>query len=489
MELCALRCEGNAGGWPRPSPTLLNRSAIIRFLASKSLSFMLLGVPVLKRVLTSLAVLVTASVTIVACSGYKSSSNSNSTHRTSGLKFRAFVSNPLFPSGGFNAPVINIVDASKDVLAPSLVSLVANSPQPGLMALSSDLKFTGIFSPVGNSVTIIDNNTESVAGIAGTTATLPSITLPGLTESMFFSNDHNTLYAAVPSAPTNESSPGAVEVLNLQTGAISASLPVPGAHFIVPSPDGNSILVFSDNSDNVTVIATVLIGTHSDPRSTVTGFDRPVWGVFNGSSSAFVLNCGPQCGGKTAGVSILDIGSSTSMGTVTVSAATYGMLNGTTLYVAGTPPPNPPGTNTCTGTKTAATTCGRLTILDAGSLTVTGSAIITDGRHSRMQISQDGQLYIGAHGCKSINIPRGEVRGCLSVFNTSTAAVTIPPQVGDVTGLQPIAGRNIMYVVQNGSLSIFDTTTNQLQVSPTNSKNNKGQVDIVGQPFDVKLVD
>jgi hypothetical protein len=65
----------------------------------------------------------------------------------------------------------------------------------------------------------------------------------------------------------------------------------------------------------------------------------------------------------------------------------------------------------------------------------------------------------------------------------------IPPQIGDVTGIQPIAGRNVVYVVQNGGLGIYDTTTDKLQVSPTNSQNNNGQVDIVGQLFDVKLVD
>jgi DNA-binding beta-propeller fold protein YncE len=106
---------------------------------------------------------------------------------------------------------------------------------------------------------------------------------------MFISNDHSTLYAAVPSAPVN-GPPGAVEVVNLQNGNVTALIPVAGAHFLVPSPDGNNILVFSDNSDVVTVIATIFIGTHSDPRSFVTGFDRPVWGVFNGSSSAFIKN-------------------------------------------------------------------------------------------------------------------------------------------------------------------------------------------------------
>jgi hypothetical protein len=65
----------------------------------------------------------------------------------------------------------------------------------------------------------------------------------------------------------------------------------------------------------------------------------------------------------------------------------------------------------------------------------------------------------------------------------------IPPNNGNVTGLQQISGRNIVYVIQNAELGIYDTLTNALQVLPTNGNNNLGQIDVVGQPFDVKLVD
>jgi hypothetical protein len=336
-----------------------------------------------------------------------------------------------------------------------------------------------IFSPTGNAVTLVNNTTESLA------SGVETITLPGFTESMFIGNANTTGYAAVPTAPVTGQNPGAVEVLNLQNGSIAASIPVPGAHYIVPSPDGNHILVFSDNSDTVTVITTILIGTNTDPRSYVTGFDHPVWGIFTNSTSAYILNCGPQCGGTAAGVSVLDLGTSTSTGTIPLSAATYGLLNGSTLYVAGTPP----GTNTCAGTTTAATSCGKLSVIDTNSMSVVSSATITDGYHDRMQISQDGQLFIGSRGCSNINISGGEVRGCLSILNTNSSSLVIPPQNGDVTGIQPIAGRTVVYLIQNGALWIYDTTTDKLQVSPTNSINNNGQVDIVGQLFDVKLVD
>lgn len=473
---------------PPADKILGSRSVIIRFLASKSLSFTLFGVPSLKRTLITIFALVTASVTIISCGN---SNSSSTTHAVSGLKFRVFVSNPLFPSGAGNSPVLNIVDASKDVLSPSLISLAGNSAQPGLMAVSPNLKFTMIFSPSGNSVALIDNSTEAIAQTTnGTSSTpVPAINLPGFTESMFIGNANTSAYAAVPAAPITGQAPGAVEVLNLQTGSVAASIPVPSAHFIVPSPDGNHILVFSDNSDTVTVITTILIGTHTDPRSSITGFDHPVWGIFSDNATAYILNCGPQCGGTAAGVSVLDVGASTIMSTTKVSAATYGLLNGSTLYVAGTPPSTPARTNTCTGTATAATTCGKLSVIDTASMAVSGSATITDGYHDRMQISQDGQLFVGARGCSNVSVSGGEVRGCLSIFNTNRSSVVIPPQNGDVTGIQPITGRTVVYVVQNGGLGIYDTTTDKLQVSPTNNQNNNGQVDIVGQLFDVKLVD
>ena len=432
----------------------------------------------MNRTLLSICVLVAASVAAISCGSYKAPSANS---RSSKLKFRAFVSNPLLPVSGGTAPVLNIVDALKDVLSGAAVSVQGGSPQPGLMALSPNLRFTMVFSASGNSVVVVDNTTEAIAQTTvGTTNTaVPAITLPGSTESTAIGNDNATGYAAVPTAPVTGQSPGAVEVLNLQNGTIRASIPVPGARFIVLSPDGNHILAFSDNSDTVTVIATILIGTNSDPRSYITGFDQPVWGVFNGSGTAYVLNCGPQCGGVAAGVSVLDgfpaPGDVVAFSgqTIAVGGATMGLLSGSTLYVAGTPP------GASCGSGTAATTCGRLSIIDTGSMKVTGPAIITDGRHDRISISQNGQVFIGAHDCTNINVTNGEVRGCLSIFNSVSSAVVVPPQTGDVTGIQPIRDRNVVYVAQNRGLSIYDTTTDKLQVT---------QVDIIGDAVDVKLV-
>jgi hypothetical protein len=348
--------------------------------------------------------------------------------------------------------------------------------QPELMALSPDLARTIVFSPTGNAIAVIDNAKEAIAQVSGGTTAVPTITLPGLTESMFVANDNLTGYAAVPSAPFNGQAPGAVIQFNIGTGSIQATIPVPGAHFIVPSPDGNHVLVFSDNSNSITDIATILIGSNEDPRTTVNGFDRPVWAIFNGGS-AYVFNCGPECGGTTAGIAIYTIGSPGPSSVAPVSAATYGLIEGNLFYVAGTPPHTPCGPGT------AATSCGKLSVLNLNSLAqVRAPIIIPDGFHDRMAMGSNGQLFVGSHSCTSIDNVGGEVRGCLAIYNTANGAVVIPPLIGDATAIQPIAGRNVVYTVEGGVFQIFDTTTDKTLVQSI-------PIDIVGQPYDIKLVD
>jgi hypothetical protein len=449
------------------------------------------GVPGLKKTFVSMLVLIAFSVGIVSCGGgNKSASNQ---HMLSGLTFRAFVSNPLFPSGVGNAPVINIVDALQDLLSPSNISLAGESAQPNLMVVSGDLARTMVFSPQGNTIVVIDNRTEAVANVIGGSTAVPTITLPGFSESMFIANDNVSAYAAVPSAPVTGAAPGAVVAMNLGTGTITATIPVPGAHYVVGSPDGNHVLVFSDNSDNVTVIATALIGTSTDPRQPIGGiggFHRPVWAIFTDNVTAYIFNCGAECGATaatdmTAGINTFTIGSSAPSAISALSAATYGLLNGNTLYVAGTPPQTPCGAGT------AAKTCGTLNIVDAGSLKATNSSsiLITDGYHNRMEMASNGQLFIGAHSCTSVNILGGEVRGCLSIFDTNRSRVVIPAQIGDATGIQPITGRTVVYVCQGGAFQMYDTTTDQVYVPPYNPNLYGTTNSIVGQSYDVKLVD
>jgi hypothetical protein len=123
-------------------------------------------------------------------------------------------------------------------------------------------------------------------------------------------------------------------------------------------------------------------------------------------------------------------------------------------------------------------------------MTVTASAVITDGYHDRIDMSSDGQLFIGSHGCTTIgdvNNVQGEVRGCLSIFNTASGAVVIPPDNGDVTGLQSFTSRSVEYVVEGTKLRVYDTLIDKL--IPNNNFITNGTIILTGQIMDVKAVD
>jgi hypothetical protein len=158
---------------------------------------------------------------------------------------------------------------------------------------------------------------------------------------------------------------------------------------------------------------------------------------------------------------------------IPVPAATVGVLNGSTLYVAGTPPDTPCTTG-------SAAFCGAVATIDVAGGGVISTSEITDGYHNRIGLGADGQLFIGAKTCHQVLPPATDTRGCLSILNTTTSTVVIPAFNGDVTGIEPIPNRHVVYVTQGGELKIYDTTTDAPQAQ---------QVDIFGSASDVKMVD
>jgi hypothetical protein len=225
-------------------------------------------------------------------------------------------------------------------------------------------------------------------------------------------------------------------------------------------------------------------------------FDRPIWAVFNNSNTtAYIMNCGQECGGTGAGacmtftscttVSVLDVTQTPPAVTasVPVPAATIGLLQGNSLFVAGTP--ISAADNTCAGVTTTAPTCGRLTVIDVGSVTAGTPVAITDGYHNKMEMGANAQLFVGSRNCFNVD-SGGEVRGCLSIVNTSSgvsgASVIAPPDNGPVTGIAPIPNRNVVYVCEGGKLRIYDTTTDKLEQRTTAPS-------ISGQAIDAKVVD
>jgi hypothetical protein len=459
----------------------------------------------LKKIPILLLFVLPASLICLSCGG-----SSPSATKTSGLPYRAFISNSV--SSGSSSAGVYIVNALSDV-RPGVAPIPAGN-NPGMMVLTPNLALTLVFSGIGtqasdNQFTVINNSTESAAG---------HVSLPGLTESFVASPDSSTAYIALPTGSVVGEPPGLVEVISLTNGSFTGQANVPSVHYLSINNTGNRIFGFSDNSNSIAVITPSNIGIPgANPVSYICCFDSPVWALFSpDDTTAYVLNCGAECGGTQASIQKVDLTLTQCLPSgvcppVNVPAATVAMLSGSTLYLAGTPYTNGVPSQPCTGQTTQATTCGLLTMFNLNTMSVVGAPIIiTDGYHTRMAMGANGQLFIGARTCTEIVPPipapaGAETRGCLSVYNTLTTAVgsapsggvLIPPANGDVTGLQPIGKRannpnlaqQVIYVIQGGSLNIYDLTIDALEYNP-NNPNNPGKIpNLVGQFIDVKTVD
>jgi len=430
-----------------------------------------------KRILVVVASL-SISSNLVSCGG-----SSRPKEPPSGLVNRVLASQGV--SATLTLGGLVMVNGQNDTLAP--VPALIPGTNPGLMELSPTRNLLVAFDVNSNTVYAEDTTRESSLG---------HVQLPGPTSSMVVPSASPIGYAAVPTGSVNGYSfVGAVAVMDLTAGAITTTIAVTNAQTVIANSTGSQLLVFSNDSDSVTVLAPGLAVPPVDtscftkpPNATCTivpGFSRPVYGVISGTT-AYILNCGLQCGGsQQASVAVFDLGSLKITNTISVEAATMAFLSSSTLYVAGTPLTN----NACTGQTTQATICGRLDVVDLGSMTVTSSYVITDGIHDRMDLSVNGQLFIGSHDCTNIgnvNNPSGEVRGCLSILNTTTGQVIIPPDNGDVDGLQGFTTRYVEYVAEGGALRVYDTTKDVLLLDDFIPQ---GTINIVGYVGDVKAID
>jgi hypothetical protein len=395
--------------------------------------------------------LCTAAIALLLSCG-ASNTGTSSSGTTSGIKKRAFVSN------NFQSQ-LDIVNAANDTVntilttttagttTSVLANTIASGSGPAQMVLTADKTLTLVFDQGSNTIAVIVNATEVAAGL---------IPLPAPTESFVVAPDNATVYAAVPNVAVTGQASGAVEVLSATNLTLTNTIAVPHARRLVLSHNGNKLLVFADAIDQMWVVDTA-----AKTATAVTGFDRPVSGVFSSDDSkAYILNCGPECGGTAAKVTVLDMASNTPGASVAVSAATVGLLDSSgNLYVAGT-----------------AAGGGKLDVVNSSNLTVSKSGVaISDGTHTIMKLGANGKLFVASRTCSST------VQGCLSIFDTAAgSAVTSAAGSGDVTGIDPVSARSVVYVIEGGELVIYDTTTGKPQTT---------QIDIVGKALDVRVVD
>ena len=241
-------------------------------------------------------------------------------------------------------------------------------------------------------------------------------------------------------------------------------------------------------------------------------FDRPTAAYFSlDGNTAYVLNCGPECGGATASVSFLQTGplyvnnipttpvppTTPVVSNVPVpGGATVGLSDGTTFYIAGQQK-MPDGLWS-----------GQLTTINLAnavtnpSIAVTGQYSISDGNHSKLLFADDNTLWIGSQFCATGERAKlNENYNCLTRFDRGSHAVAIVPDVtpggkttvpypntnqnlyyyGDLTGLCWVQGFHKVYTAYGGQVHAFNTADG--------SEINNQFITVQGTALDVAYLD
>jgi len=345
--------------------------------------------------------------------------------------------------------------------------------------------------------------------------------LTGTSSSIFVTRSQTYIFAAQQAAHV-------LTIVNQATGAV-VSLGLPGIYRVSVNPGGTMALAFVQNSNYIyyprqlSAAQTIAYsgGASTWPKAAVdcepqngplwclfqaqspdatdaTGnsygaplaFDRPVKAVFSSDGgTAYVLNCGPECGGTTASISSLPVaplifttglqsGTLPVTGTIPTIAVPGGSSNalvtGSTMYVAGQQL-LPDGLFT-----------GNLTVVNLASNTAGTATSISDGAPgavSRILLGDDNTLWIAMTKCNNgERFETGQPYGCLTMYNTSTNSVTmIEPYFGDATGVANVTGYHKVYVAQGGQVYIYSTVDG--------SSINNQYVTVTGTAYDVAFMD
>jgi hypothetical protein len=230
-------------------------------------------------------------------------------------------------------------------------------------------------------------------------------------------------------------------------------------------------------------------------------FDRPAKAIFSADGgTAYVLSCGPECGGTTSSVSSLSVAplifrtgqnsgklpTQSTLDTNTLAilgGASNALINSSTMYVVGQ---ELMSDGYWGGHLTVVTLpTGTTTSMSAGSPIAISDG--TAGARSRMILADDDTLWIGMSGCTSgeraNNLASYDYsEGCLTMFNTSTNTVTkLESTTGDATGIAAVTDLHKVYAVVGGNVYIYSTLTGA-------AKNNQ-YVTVTGTAYDVAYMD
>ncbi len=373
-----------------------------------------------------------------------------------------------FPISGFNGTALPI----------SIQNLPAE--QAGLVFSISDGSFTSV-----------NYQTEAASTL------LPAPGTNEVASSIFASTSRGSIVAA-------EQLSHVIEVFDATTTPTTFALNLPGVYRVSINPGGTVALAFVQNEDLVYSVvhlsaqqqqqaATLpypqnihfpLAGVAAEdcepqnlPQYCVypvtipasAPVDRPIKAVFSpDGSSAFVVNCGPECGGQTAGLTQIPLaglntgvsgpagaGLATTKFIPVPGGATDALYNGSTLYVAGQQ--LVPADQLFTG---------ELSIVNTGTGAVSAPIPISDGTHQRMVLADDNTLWLGSSNCqggeryKQAQAGATVPYGCITMFNTSNNTVTtLESYKGDGTGIAALTGLNKVYTAEGGQVYIYNTST------------------------------
>jgi len=226
-------------------------------------------------------------------------------------------------------------------------------------------------------------------------------------------------------------------------------------------------------------------------------FDHPVKALFSADgSTAYILSCGPECGGTNAAYTPVPIApmiflqgqysgllpTTAALAHATVAipgGASNALVDGSTMYVVGQ------SKQTVSGQSLFG---GNLSVINLASNSVTSTTAISDGTPgamTRMVEADDNTLWIAMTGCTTgvryaTNPASGY--GCLTMYNTSTNKVTlIEPYIGDATGVTAVTGLHKVYTAEGGQVYIYSTVDG--------SSINNQFVTVTGVAYDVAYID
>jgi hypothetical protein len=393
---------------------------------------------------------------------------------------------------------LQFVDAYYDIRSSTInsASVYSISGFSGSLPISiqnmPEEQLGAVYGSGDGTFTLVNYGQESVGG---------SITgLNGLSSSIFITR--NTAYAFAASQAAH-----VLSVVNRSTGG-SFPLTLPGVYRVSTNTGGSVALAFVENSNYIyypralTAAQTIAFSggpatwpkaaedcepqnaplwclfqvqspDHLDATGSYYGaplaFDRPVKAVFSpDGSTAYILNCGPECGGVHSSVSILPVapmiylsgqqsGLLPTAGSVTTipipGGASNALISTSTMYLVGQQPVEVQGQTLFTG---------NMTLLNLSNNTASNPVSISDGQPgavSRMLMADDNTLWIGMTKCTNgVRAATGQADGCLTMINTTNNTVTlIEPYLGDLTGIADVEGLHKIYVAQGGQVYIYST--------------------------------